>query len=88
LEHAWCVTLRPHANDIVVGFDEDVVVVKLSCDEPMLSMDPAGKLVYTHNTDALSANLRAAADVKTPEGQRIHLTVCELSSTELYATSL
>ncbi|KAH8101654.1 hypothetical protein DFH11DRAFT_1476737, partial [Phellopilus nigrolimitatus] len=77
LEHAWCVAVRPHANNVTVGFDEGVVVVKLGCDEPALSMDPASKLVYTRNTDVLSTNLQAAVDVETPEGQRVHLPVRE-----------
>ncbi|KAH8102795.1 coatomer WD associated region-domain-containing protein [Phellopilus nigrolimitatus] len=66
LERAWCVAVHPHANNVAVGFDEGVVVVKLGCDEPALSMDPAGKLVYTRNTDVLSVNLQAAVDVETP----------------------
>ncbi|KAH8101645.1 hypothetical protein DFH11DRAFT_1751260 [Phellopilus nigrolimitatus] len=68
-----CFAVRPHTNDVAVGFDEGVVVIKLGCDEPALSMDPANKLVYTHNTDVLSVNLQAAVDIETPEGQRIHL---------------
>ncbi|KAH8105613.1 hypothetical protein DFH11DRAFT_1492553, partial [Phellopilus nigrolimitatus] len=79
LERAWCVAVRPHTNDVAVGFDKGVVVVKLGRDEPVLS----GKLVYTRNTDVLSANLQAAADIEC-----IHLSVRELGSTELYATSL
>ncbi|KAH8116965.1 hypothetical protein DFH11DRAFT_1578381, partial [Phellopilus nigrolimitatus] len=77
LERAWCFAVRPHTNDVAVGFDEDVVVVKLGRDEPALSMDPASKLVYTRNTDVLSTNLQAAVDVETPEGQSVHLPMRE-----------
>ncbi|KAH8114494.1 hypothetical protein DFH11DRAFT_1544211 [Phellopilus nigrolimitatus] len=83
-----CVAVLPHANNVAVGFDEGVVVVKLGCDEPALSMDSTGKLVYTRSTDVLSANLQTVTDVKMPEGQRIHLPVRKLGSTELYVTSL
>ncbi|KAI5120315.1 hypothetical protein M0805_000375 [Coniferiporia weirii] len=88
LERAWCAAVRPHANDVAVGFDEGVVVVKLGRDEPALTMDPAGKLVYTRNTEVLSANLQSAADTDAPEGQRLPLSIRELGTTEIYATSL
>jgi coatomer subunit beta' len=58
LERAWCVALRRDANEVAVGFDEGVVAIKLGRDEPTFSMDPSGKLIYTHNTDVLSANLQ------------------------------
>jgi hypothetical protein len=32
LEHAWCVSLRKDANEVAVGFDEGVVVVKVCAD--------------------------------------------------------
>ena len=51
-------------------------------------MDSSGKLIWTHNAEVLSANLQSAQDVETPEGQRIPLTVRELGSTEIFATSL
>ena len=29
LERAWCISIRPSANDVAVGFDEGVVVIKV-----------------------------------------------------------
>lgn len=49
---------------------------------------PSGKLVYTRNTEVLSADLQGAANDETPEGQRIPLSVRELGTTEIFATSL
>lgn len=53
-------------------------------------MDPSGKLIYTHNTEVLSANLQSLSESSTsiPEGQRLPLSVRELGSTEIFATSL
>jgi hypothetical protein len=51
-------------------------------------MEPSGKLIYTHNTDILSANLQTVGDVNTPEGQPIPISTCEIGSTEIHATSL
>jgi len=44
--------------------------------------------VYTRITEVLSANLQGAADDETPEGQSTPLSVRELGTTEIFATSL
>jgi coatomer subunit beta' len=56
--------------------------------EPSLSMDPSGKLIYTRNTDILSANLRTVGDVDMPEGQPIPVSIRQIGSTEIYTTTL
>jgi len=82
LERAWCIAIRPQGNEVAVGYDEGVDVVKLGRNEPSFNMDPSGKLVYTRNTEVLSANLQGATDDETPEGQRIprvSLVPCKFS---------
>ncbi|KIJ98527.1 hypothetical protein K443DRAFT_207234 [Laccaria amethystina LaAM-08-1] len=90
LERAWCVSLRKDANEVAVGFDEGVVVIKLGRDEPTFSMDPSGKLIYTRNHDVLSGNIQtiSADDASFSDGARIPLSVKEIGSTEIFATSL
>ena len=90
LERAWCVALRRDANEVAVGFDEGVVVVKLGRDEPVFSMDPSGKLIYTRNTDVLSANLQVGQeDVEGhADGARLVLSIKELGTTEVFAASI
>ncbi|KAF8955022.1 coatomer WD associated region-domain-containing protein, partial [Flammula alnicola] len=94
LERAWCVALRKDANEVAVGFDEGVVIIKLGRDEPTLSMDPSGKLIYSRNHNVLSGNLQtislASDDSSTSfaDGTRIPLSTKEISSTEIFATSL
>ncbi|KZT06448.1 coatomer beta [Laetiporus sulphureus 93-53] len=88
LERAWCIALRKTSNEIAVGYDEGIVVVKLGRDEPTYSMDPSGKLIYTRNNEVLSANLQTVQDEAFVEGNRIHLSLKELGTTEIFATSL
>ncbi|GLB34322.1 putative the coatomer is a cytosolic protein complex that binds to dilysine motifs and reversibly associates with Golgi non- clathrin-coated vesicles, which further mediate biosynthetic protein transport from the ER, via the Golgi up to the trans Golgi network [Lyophyllum shimeji] len=87
LERAWCMALRRDANEVAVGFDEGVVVIKLGRDEPTFSMDPSGKLVYTRNHDVLSGNLQLSQD-DVADGARIALSVKEIGTTEVFAQSL
>ncbi|KIY50151.1 coatomer protein [Fistulina hepatica ATCC 64428] len=91
LERAWCISLRRDANEIAVGFDEGVVVIKLGRDEPTFSMDPLGKLVYTRHHEVHSGNLQTIAHSdETPEaeGKSISLSTKEIGSTEIFATAL
>ncbi|KAF6750989.1 coatomer protein [Ephemerocybe angulata] len=76
LERAWCVALNKGANEVAVGFDEGVVVIKLGRDEPTFSMDPSGKLIYTKNHEVLSGNLATVeASASQADGARVSFSV-------------
>lgn len=51
-------------------------------------MDPSGKLVYTRNTEVLSANIQTISDASLADGNRIPLAIKELGTTEIFSTSL
>ncbi|PPR04845.1 hypothetical protein CVT24_007233 [Panaeolus cyanescens] len=96
LERAWSVGLRKSSNEVAIGFDEGVVVIKLGRDEPTFSMDPSGKLIYTRNHDVLSGNVQTishpsdAADstVAFADGTRLPLSTKEIGSTEVFANAI
>ncbi|KAF8165977.1 coatomer protein [Crassisporium funariophilum] len=95
LERAWCVSLRRSANEVAVGFDEGVVVLKLGRDEPTFSMDPSGKLIYTKNQDVLSGTLQLLSPSSSdptpdaiPDGTPLPLATKEIGTTEIFPTAL
>ncbi|KAL1411006.1 Coatomer subunit beta' [Vanrija albida] len=90
LERAWCVAYRKTGNEVAVGFDEGAVVIKLGRDEPSVSMDSSGKIVYARNTEILSANVsNLGSDGEVVEdGARVHVPLRELGTTEVYPQSL
>jgi len=90
LERAWCLALRKDANEVAVGYDEGVVVIKLGRDEPTFSMDLSGKLIYTKNHQVMSGNLQTVDANASPasDGARISVPVKEIGSTEVFATSI
>ncbi|KAF8226697.1 hypothetical protein L208DRAFT_1380098 [Tricholoma matsutake] len=89
LEQAWCVVLQRDANEVAVSFDEGIVVIKLGWDEPTFSMDPSGKLIYTHNHNVLSGNLQMIfEDSNISEGAQVPLSIKEIGSTKIFAQSL
>lgn len=88
LERAWCVAYRKSGNDIAIGYDDGAVVVKLGKEEPSVSMDTSGKVVWTKGAEVLSANLAANEADELADGQRIAAGVREMGTTEVYAQSL
>ncbi|GAA5944224.1 coatomer subunit beta' [Sporobolomyces koalae] len=88
LERAWCVAYAKKGNDVAFGFDEGAVVVKLGREEPSVSMDSAGKVVYAKNAEVLTVALQSAADETIPDGQQLAVAARELGNTEVYASSL
>lgn len=90
LERAWCVAYRKTGNEVAVGFDEGAVVVKLGRDEPSVSMDASGKIVYARNTEILTTNVSHIGQDgdEVEDGQRLPVSFRDLGTTEVYPTSL
>ena len=53
LERAWCVSYQRGKQVVAIGFDEGSVVVKMGKDEPAVSMDKSGKLIWAKNNEVL-----------------------------------
>ncbi|GAA96135.1 uncharacterized protein L969DRAFT_84004 [Mixia osmundae IAM 14324] len=87
LERAWCVAYGKKRNDVAFGFDEGAVVVKLGREEPSVSMDSNGKVVYARNSEVLIAHIQNQGE-DAQDGQRLAVPVKELGNTEVYAQSL
>jgi coatomer subunit beta' len=52
-------------------------------------MDPSGKLIYTRNHEVLSGNLaQLGEDSELVDGARVPLSVKEIGTTEVYASSI
>ena len=62
--------------------------MQLGRDEPTFSLDPSGKLIYTHNHEVMSGNLQMVSEDSVSDGARIPLSVKEIGSTEIFAASL
>lgn len=88
LERAWCVAYARKGNDVAFGFDEGAVVVKLGREEPAVSMDAQGKVVFARNAEVLTLALHAHADETIPDGQQLAIASRELGNTEVYASTL
>lgn len=88
LERAWCVAYRRKGNDVGLGFDHGAVVVKLGKEEPSVSMDVSGKVVWAKGAEVLTANAGAAEPDSLTDGARVPLPSREMGTTEVFPQTL
>jgi len=60
LERAWCVAYQKGKQGIAVGFDDGSVVIKLGREEPAVSMDGSGKIIWARHNEVVSAVIKGA----------------------------
>lgn len=58
LERCWCVAYQRGKQGIAVGFDDGAVVVKLGREEPAVSMDGSGKLIWARHNEIVSSMIK------------------------------
>jgi len=87
LERAWCVSYQRGKQGIAMGFDDGAVVVKMGREEPAVSMDGSGKIIWARHSEILTSVIKGG-DKSVKDGQAITLSSKDLGSTELYPQTL
>ncbi len=54
----WYIAYLRGSNDIALGYDEGSVMVKLGREEPAMSMDISGKIIWAKHSEIQQANLK------------------------------
>jgi len=65
LERCWCVAYQRGKQGIAVGFDDGAVVVKLGREEPAVSMDSSGKLIWARHNEIVSSIIKGSGAYET-----------------------
>lgn len=86
LDRAWCISCRKGSNLVALGFDAGSVVLQLGKDEPAISMDPNGKLIWAKHSEVLSSVVKLGEDVK--DGELLTFSQKDLGSVEVFPTQL
>ncbi|KKZ66653.1 hypothetical protein EMCG_00216 [[Emmonsia] crescens] len=87
LERAWCVSYQRGKQGIAMGFDDGAVVVKMGREEPAVSMDGSGKLVWARHSEVVSTVIKGG-DATLKDGAPLSLPTKELGSCEIYPQTL
>ena len=51
LERGWCIAVQKGSNNVALGYDEGSVLIKLGREEPAMSMDTSGKIVWAKHSE-------------------------------------
>ncbi|PHH66020.1 hypothetical protein CDD81_545 [Ophiocordyceps australis] len=86
LERAWCVSYQKGKQGVAVGFDDGAVVIKLGREEPAVSMDPSGKLIWARHNEVVSSIIKG--DPSTKDNEPISLPTKDLGTCEVYPQTL
>ncbi|EFQ99936.1 coatomer subunit beta [Nannizzia gypsea CBS 118893] len=87
LERAWCVSYQRGKQGIAMGFDDGAVVVKMGREEPAVSMDGSGKIVWARHNEVVSTVIKGG-DASLKDGAPLSLPTKDLGSCEIYPQTL
>ena len=84
LERVWTICCLPGSNNIALGYDEGSIMIKLGREEPAMSMDQSGKIIWAKHSEIQQANLKALPDAETKDGERLPLAIKDMGACEIY----
>ncbi|CCH45676.1 Coatomer subunit beta [Wickerhamomyces ciferrii] len=86
LERAWCISSHKNSNSVAIGYDAGFGVLAFGNDEPRISMDPVGKLIWSKNNEVYSSVIKGNEQVE--DGETLPLSSKDLGSVEIFPSSL
>jgi coatomer subunit beta' len=88
MERVWALGYFRGSNDIAFGYDEGTISIKLGREEPAISMDNSGKIIWAKHSEIQTANMKVSVDEGLKDGERMTLSVKDLGSCEIYPQHL
>ncbi|XP_061575002.1 coatomer subunit beta'-like [Cololabis saira] len=88
MERAWCIGGRPGSNSVALGYDEGSILIQLGREEPAMSMDSTGKVMWARHSEVQQANLKVLGETEIQDGERLPLGVKDMGSCEIYPQSI
>lgn len=88
LERVWTICSLQGSNNMSLGYDEGSIIIKLGREEPAMSMDNSGKIIWAKHSEIQQANLKAMADTEIKDGERLPLQVKDMGSCEIYPQTI
>uniref|UniRef100_A0A8C6PAD7 Coatomer subunit beta' n=1 Tax=Nothobranchius furzeri TaxID=105023 RepID=A0A8C6PAD7_NOTFU len=73
MERVWCVCGLRGSNNVALGYDEGSIIIKVGREEPAMSMDTNGKIIWAKHSEIQQANLKAMGDAEIKDGERLPL---------------
>ena len=51
MERIWAISCRKGSNRVALGFDEGSMMIKMGKEQPVVSMDSSGKIIWARHTE-------------------------------------
>ncbi|ODM95916.1 Coatomer subunit beta' [Orchesella cincta] len=85
LERVWTIACLKGSNNVAVGYDEGSIMFKAGREEPAVSMDANGKIIWAKHSEVQQANLKALSEgAEVKDGEKLPLAVKDMGSCEIY----
>ena len=84
LERVWSIGCLRGSNNIALGYDEGAILIKLGREEPAMSMDSSGKIIWARHSELQQASLKALDREEIKDGERLPLQVKDMGSCEVF----
>ena len=89
MERVWALAYVKGSNDLAFGYDEGTISIKLGREEPAVSMDTSGKIIWAKHSEIQTANVKATGDdTSFEDGERVILPIKDLGNCEIYPQTL
>ncbi|CAK6965402.1 coatomer subunit beta'-like [Scomber scombrus] len=88
MERVWCICGQPGSNSVALGYDEGSIIIKLGREEPAMSMDSSGKVMWARHSEVQQANLKAMGEAEMKDGEKLVLSVKDMGSCEIYPQTI
>ncbi|KAK2184091.1 hypothetical protein NP493_283g04003 [Ridgeia piscesae] len=88
LERVWTVVCRKGSNNVALGYDEGSIMIKLGREEPAMSMDMNGKIIWAKHAELQQANIKSMGEQGVADGERLPLAVKDMGSCEIYPQTI
>ena len=89
MERVWAMASMNTSNKVAIGFDEGTIMIKLGREEPIVSMDSSGKVVWAKNHEIqLTKILKGKTYQNVGDGEELQLSSDDLGSCEFYPSYL
>lgn len=74
--------------DFVLVTKSYLSLFQLGREEPAMSMDANGKIIWAKHSEVQQANLKAMGDAEIKDGERLPLAVKDMGSCEIYPQTI
>ncbi|PVZ98736.1 hypothetical protein BB558_005245 [Smittium angustum] len=88
LGRIWAYGSSSKENILAIGADDGFVVISLGRDDPSISMDNNGRVIWAKQTEIQSTNVKIATESTAVDGERLPLVIKDLGNCEIYPQML